>query len=384
MSAARPARQGRAIAKVIAAARVVSGDLVLEPGWVEWAGPTLLAVGGGAPPRAADLEASAATVTPGFVDIHAHGGGGAEFGADAAAALRARECHRAHGTTTMLASLVTAPADELERSVRMLAELVADGTLGGIHLEGPWLSAAHRGAHRAALLHPPTAAEVARLLAAGGGAVRCVTLAPELAGGLDAIRRVVDAGAVAAVGHTDATYATARAALDAGARLGTHLFNAMRPVHHREPGAALALLEHPAAHVEIIADGVHLHPAVVRAAATGAAGPVLVTDAMAAAGAPDGGYRLGGLDVEVRGRVARLRGSDTIAGSTLTLDAAVRYAVRHAGLPLLDAVRAATAGPAAVLGRIDIGRLVPGARADLVVLDEDLRVTRVLHAGNWV
>jgi N-acetylglucosamine-6-phosphate deacetylase len=284
----------------------------------------------------------------------------------------------------MLASLVTEAPDVLDRAVRALAELVADGLLAGVHLEGPWLSAAHHGAHRPDLLRTPTTAEVARLLGAGGGAVRCVTLAPELPGGLDAVRQVVAAGAVAAIGHTDATYAQARAALRAGATLGTHLFNAMRPVHHREPGPALALLQEPAATVEIIADGVHLHPAVVRAAAGGAARPVLVTDAMAAAGAPDGEYRLGALAVEVRGGAARVRGADTIAGSTLTMDAALRYAVREAGLPLLAAVRAATVTPADVLDRRDVGRLAEGSRADLVVLDADLRVTDVLHAGGWL
>jgi N-acetylglucosamine-6-phosphate deacetylase len=214
-----------------------------------------------------------------------------------------------------------------------------------------------------------------------------VTLAPELPGGTGAVRLLSDAGVVAAIGHTDATYDQARAAIDAGARVGTHLFNAMRPLHHREPGAVGALLDSDA-DVELVADGVHLHPAVLRTAFAAAPGRcILVTDAMAAAGAPDGDYRLGQMAVEVRGGTARLASEDgegAIAGSTLTMDAAVRYAVRTAGLPLLEVVRAASTTPAAAWGLHDVGSLEPGRRADLVVLDADLAVTRVMRGGAWV
>jgi N-acetylglucosamine-6-phosphate deacetylase len=212
-----------------------------------------------------------------------------------------------------------------------------------------------------------------------------VTLAPELRGGLDAVRRLAASGIVAAVGHTDATYDVARAALDAGASVGTHLFNAMRPLHHREPGPVAALLEHPDAHVELIADGVHVHPAALRLAA--GAKPhrtILVTDAMAAAAAQDGDYRLGRMTVTVREGVARLREGGAIAGSTLTMAAAVRYAVQVAGLPIQDVVRAATSSPATLLALDRVGSLRPGFRADLVVLDEHLAVQRVLHRGRWV
>jgi N-acetylglucosamine-6-phosphate deacetylase len=187
------------------------------------------------------------------------------------------------------------------------------------------------------------------------------------------------------IGHTDASYELARESLDAGASVGTHLFNAMRGLHQREPGPPTALLEHPDAFVELIADGVHLHPAVLRLAAT--VKPhhvVLVTDAMAAAASDDGDYQLGPRAVTVRNGVARLAGTDLIAGSTLTLAAAVRYAVREAGLPLPDVLRAATTTPATMLGLPRVGALQPGFLADLVVLDEDLRVTRVMKAGRWV
>jgi N-acetylglucosamine-6-phosphate deacetylase len=369
--------------QLLAAGRVVTPDEVLEPGWVEWSGARIVAVGAGAPPRTPDTSAPEASVVPGFVDTHVHGGGGASFGPHQDDVHTVLSAHLAHGTTTMVASLVTATLDDLERSVKSLGELVEDDVLAGIHLEGPWLSPHQHGAHAPELLRAPHRDDVRRLLDAGSGTIRMVTLAPELPGGLDAVRRVADAGAIAAVGHTDATYAETAAALAAGATAGTHLFNAMRPVHHREPGPALALLQHDGGFVELIADGVHLHPAVIRATTAGSARPVLVTDAMAAAGAPDGDYLLGDLDVTVTGGKAVIRGTDVIAGSTLTMDAAVRFAVESAGLTLIDAVRAATATPADLLNRPDLGRLVTGARADLVVLDPALRPTAVLRRGAW-
>jgi N-acetylglucosamine-6-phosphate deacetylase len=215
-----------------------------------------------------------------------------------------------------------------------------------------------------------------------------ITLAPERTGGLAAIRRIVDAGAVAAVGHTNATYTQARAAVDAGATVATHLFNAMRPVHHREPGPVLALIEDPRVTVELITDGVHLHPALYRDV-TANVGPdrvSLVTDAMAAAGMADGAYRLGALDVDVLGGVARVAGTDTIAGSTATMDQVFRFAVTHSGRrwdeAVTAAVRQSSVNPARALGLPD-PTLAPGAVADLVVLDDGLAVTGVLNRGAW-
>ncbi|WP_211318596.1 N-acetylglucosamine-6-phosphate deacetylase [Nocardioides silvaticus] len=375
---------------LVSADRVVTPDQVLTPGWIRVDGDVIAEVGAGAPPAPPDVALSesgaGATVTPGFVDVHNHGGGGASFDGgttdDAATAVRA---HLRHGTTTMLASLVSADQETLVSSVERLADVADDGLLAGIHLEGPWLSSSHAGAHDPALLADATPAAVDALLTAGRGHVRLVTLAPERPGGLDAVGRLAAAGVAAAIGHTDATYDQTRAALDAGATLGTHLFNAMRGLHHREPGPVAALLEHPDAYVELVADGVHVHPAALRLAAD--AKPqriVLITDAMAAAAAAEGRYRLGRLVVEVADGVARLAGSGAIAGSTLTMAAAVRYTVREVGLPLEDAVRAATATPAAMLGLDRVGALRPGHRADLVVLDDDLEVTRVLHRGRWV
>jgi N-acetylglucosamine-6-phosphate deacetylase len=284
----------------------------------------------------------------------------------------------------MVASLVTDSVDELERVVRTLAPAGHDGLLAGLHLEGPWLSPAYAGAHNPSLLAPPDRRSVERLVAAAGGTLRMVTLAPELPDALEAIRFLTSHGVKAAVGHTDATYEIAHAAIEAGATIGTHLFNAMRPVHHREPGPAIALLEDPGTFVEVVADGVHLHPAIIRSVAARKPGRfLLVTDAMAAAASDDGHYRLGPLDVEVRNGVARLAETDTIAGSTATMADTVRYSVQVAGLPLADTLQAATETPAALLGLDDVGVIRPGARADLVVLDESLAVTAVMCGGVW-
>ena len=371
---------------LLSAGRVVTPARVFAPGWLQVEGQRIAEVGPGAPPRPADLELPAATVVPGFVDTHVHGGGGASFdGGDPEACATAVRAHLAHGTTTMMASLVTASTESLRGSVGRIADLADDRLLAGIHLEGPWLSRRYAGAHDPELLTDPKPAQVDALLEAGRGHVRMVTLAPELTGGLDAIRQLTAAGVVAAIGHTDATYDVARAALDAGAGVGTHLFNAMRGLHHREPGPVAALLEHPDTYVELVADGVHVHPAALRLAAR--AKPhltVLVTDAMAAAAAADGDYHLGRLTVTVRDGVARLADTGAIAGSTLTMAAAVRYAVQVAGLPIEDVVRAATSSPATLLGLDRVGALRPGFDADLVVLDDDLVVQRVLRKGAWV
>jgi N-acetylglucosamine-6-phosphate deacetylase len=289
----------------------------------------------------------------------------------------------------MVASLVAAHPAELLTQVRAMAEQVQSGLVAGIHLEGPWLAAERCGAHELSALRDPDPAELHRVLEAGGGTIRMVTLAPERVGGLEAIRRIVDAGAAVAIGHTEATYAQATAAVNAGATVATHLFNAMRPVHHREPGPVLALMDDPRVTVELITDGVHLHPALYRDVSR-SVGPdrvALVTDAMAAAGMADGGYMLGPLAVQVTDGVARVAGTDTIAGSTATMDHIFRYAVANSGLPrqeaLLAAVRQSSVNPARALGLPAAGLSV-GAAADLVVLDDALAVIGVLHQGSWI
>jgi N-acetylglucosamine-6-phosphate deacetylase len=362
----------------------------LRPGWIEVTDGTVRAIGSGAPPHRADADLGAVTVVPGFVDTHVHGGGGASFSmANPADTSTAATQHLRHGTTTLVASLVTAGPAELARQVAELAQQVRADVIAGIHLEGPWLSTKRCGAHEPSLMRDPDRDEIDRVLSLGDGTIRMVTLAPERHGALAAISRIVDAGAVAAVGHTDATYAQTRAAIDAGATVGTHLFNAMRPIHQREPGPVIALLEDSRVTVELIADGVHVDPALYRHVTRSAAPDrvSLVTDAMAAAGMPDGAYRLGTLAVDVVDGAARVAGTSTIAGGTATMDRVFRFAVTHSGLPrdeaLMLAVRQASMNPSRVLGRPFAG-LVPGATADLVVLNSDLAVVGVLRRGSWV
>ncbi|WP_034271737.1 N-acetylglucosamine-6-phosphate deacetylase [Haloechinothrix halophila] len=377
---------------VLRSARVVAGDRVLDRGWVRVEGARIVEVGDGAAPGDdatpdGHIDLGGAWLVPGFVDIHVHGGGGASFCAgDPAQARRAAEFHRSHGSTTIIASLVTASASDLLASVRMLADLVADDVIAGVHLEGPYLAAARCGAHDPALLRAPDPAEIATVLDNGRGTIRQVTIAPELPGALELITHLANAGVVAALGHTDATYAQARAGFDAGGRLATHLYNGMRPIHHREPGVVTAALTDERVAVELINDGVHLHPAIVRDAfaRAGADRVALVTDAMTAAGAVDGEYDLGGQRVVVTDGVARLGGGGAIAGSTLTMDVALQRTVRAAGVSVVDAVCAAATTPARVLGLDDVGAIEPGRLADLVVLTDDLAVRGVMRHGQWV
>ncbi|GAA2400395.1 N-acetylglucosamine-6-phosphate deacetylase [Catellatospora methionotrophica] len=325
-------------------------------------------------------------VLPGFVDIHNHGGGGFTFTTgDAAQARQAAAFHLRHGTTTMLASLVSSPFELMRDAVLAYAPLVAEGVLAGVHFEGPYLSHARCGAQNPAFLRDPSLDELTEILKLADGALRMVTIAPERAGAMDAIRLLVEHGTVAAVGHTDGSYAEVMAAVEAGATVGTHLFNGMRPVHHREPGPIVALLDSPTVVCELVADGVHLHDGTLAyvAHSAGTARSALITDAMTAAGMPDGEYDLGGLTVTVADRVARLAGG-SIAGSTLTMDAAVRQAL-GAGLSITDVAAMAATTPARAIGLADdLGALRPGLRADLVELDAEVRVVRVMKSGEWI
>jgi len=382
-------------ARLLAGGRIVTPGGVLSPGWIRLAGGVIDAVGPGEPPEPRPGEPApaglrGAWVLPGFVDVHVHGGGGASFTEGPAGdARRAAEFHLRNGSTTIVASLVTAPVTELETRAAMLAGLVDDGVIAGIHLEGPFLSAARCGAQDPRHMVPPDVAAFGRLHAAAAGHLRVITLAPELPGATGLIEAVVQAGVVAAVGHTDATADVTAAAVDAGATHATHLFNGMRPLHHREPGPVGALLDRDEVTCEVIADGVHLHDTAVRLVAR-AAGPgrlVLVTDAMAAAGMADGRYSLGSMQVEVAGGVARLvadGGPGAIAGSTATMAGVVRHAIA-AGLPVTEAAAAASTNPARVLGLGGkTGALRPGLAADLVVCDDDFGLRAVMRHGEWV
>lgn len=373
---------------LITAACIATGAELLRPGWVEISEGRIVDLGTRPAPRPADVALGEVTVVPGFVDTHVHGGGGGTFSdANLDSSRRAIDLHRRHGTTSLLASLVSAPPAELLRQVKVLSEQVADGLLAGLHLEGPWLSHHRCGAHEPSALRDPDPTELDRLLLAGEGSVRMITIAPELDGALAAIRRTTDAGVVAAVGHTDGSYQTTRDAIEAGATVGTHVFNAMRPVHHREPGPVVALAQDPRVTLEMITDGIHLHPALYQLILSRSSERIsLVTDAMAAAGMPDGGYELGTQAVQVVDGVARLVASDTIAGSTATMDQLFRFAIAHGDsdpdTALRTAVRQTSITPARSLGLPSAG-LFPGAVGDLVALDNEFRVTAVMHRGAW-
>ncbi|GAA0815028.1 N-acetylglucosamine-6-phosphate deacetylase [Spirilliplanes yamanashiensis] len=331
-------------------------------------------------------DAGTDVIVPGFVDIHTHGGGGHAFTLGDAEAVRAGAAfHLGHGTTTLVASLVSSPFELMRTATAAYAPLFHEGVIAGIHFEGPYLSAVRCGAQNPAYLRDPSADEIAEVIKLGEGAVRMMTIAPERAGALDAIRQLVAAGVVAAIGHTDATWEQTRAGVAAGATVGTHVFNGMRPPHHREPGPVFGLLDAAPVVCEFIADGIHLHDGTLAFAAgvTGPARAALITDAMDAAGMADGRYELGGQAVLVADGVARLERDGAIAGSTLTMDAALRRAV-GAGITLADAVTMASATPARAIGLTDRGAIAPGLRADLVVLAEDLTVKRVMRGGAWV
>lgn len=364
------------------------------PGWVQVSGERVLAVGTGRPPAGPSQhpgdDLGDVTIVPGLVDLHCHGGAGAAFADDADAARAAAAGQHRHGTTTVMASLVTDTTAALARQVAALAPLVRSDDVAGVHLEGPWLTRA--GAHDPALLRDPDPDEVDRLV--DPQVVVMVTLAPERPGAMAAIRALSARGVRVALGHSDATYQVGREAIEAGARIGTHLYNASGPWHHREPGLAGALLADERVTVELIADGAHLHPAVVAEVARRAPGRfVLVSDAIAAAGLTpgdtghqrdDAAYQLGGQPVVVRDGVARRADTGAIAGSVTVLARALRYAVQVAGLPLHAALAAVTTTPARVLGRHDIGSLRPGGYADLVALDGDLQVVVVMRRGRWL
>lgn len=372
---------------VIHSVRLIDDGAVTPDAWIAFADGLVQATGTGEAwrelPAADVIDGHGAHLAPGFVDIHGHGGAGASFDDGVEAIRTARAMHLAHGTTRAVVSLVTASIDDLARRVAVVADLVErDATILGSHLEGPFLDVAHKGAHTESLLRPADAASVARLVDAGRGTVRQVTLAPELPGGLDATAQFVAAGVAVAVGHTSATEEQTRAAFDAGATILTHAFNGMPGIHHRAPGPVVAAMRDDRVTLEIIADGTHVHPDVIALAFAGAPGRIaLITDAMAAAGASDGHYELGGLAVTVTDGTARLDSNGSIAGSTLTQDAALRLVVRG-GLALPAAVAALTSVPARAIGVAGrYGSLRPGAAADAVVLDDDLRVRQVWVNG---
>jgi N-acetylglucosamine-6-phosphate deacetylase len=375
---------------LIAAPRLITaaaGSRIVAPGYVAFAGGVVTAVGRGAPPRAPDIALPGGVLLPGFVDLQVNGYFGEEFltaGADGWARVATRLPQT--GTTAFLPTFVTAPLGVLTAGLRAASALIPALTAGarvlGVHVEGPFISPARKGAHNEAWITEPSADAVAELLDAGRGVLRLVTLAPERSGGMAAITALTEAGVLVSIGHSDATARQVAEAADHGARMVTHLFNAQRPMHHREPGVVGQALTDPRLTSGLIADMRHVNPLVCVLAFRAAPGRICaVTDAAACAGMPPGSYKLGGEAIELPPGDGEppVRGDGTLAGSGLRMDAAVANLVA-AGIELAEAVSAATRVPADLIGRPDLGRIAPGAAADLAWLGDDLR-TRAAWIG---
>lgn len=338
------------------------------------------------------IDAAGAIMVPGYVDIHAHGAWSASFDDGPEGIAMARAGHMAHGTTRQVLSLITNPLDVMCRNLRTVHDTMQSRPdILGAHLEGPFLAISRKGAHDPACLLDPVPQTVDRLLDAASGCLRQITIAPELPHGIEAIGRFAQAGVVPAVGHCDADYEAARRGFDAGARILTHLFNAMNGLHHRNPGPIPAAVEDRRVTLELINDGFHVQdPAIRLAWGFAPHRTAFVTDAMSATGCPDGRYLLGALDVDVKDGHARLVSNGAIAGSTLVLEHAVQRAVLQLGIQPADAVEAATWTPAKALGfdrpnpvtGCPLGLLKPGYAADVLLLEaSSWRVARTWCAG---
>jgi N-acetylglucosamine-6-phosphate deacetylase len=369
---------------------IADAGILIRDGVIEAVGPR---AGMQLPAGAVEIREPDAIAAPGFVDVHIHGAGGHDVMEGAAEALDAVAGMVARrGTTSFVATTVTASPEETCRSAEGIARYIAGqkerrGTSGraeilGIHFEGPFLSPARRGVHPPEWLRLPSAELLEKFLAAAGGMGRIITLAPELLGAGPCIAAARQAGMAVAIGHTDATYEQAQAAIARGAHHGTHVYNAMRPFTHRDSGVIGAVLTAPEVTAELIADGVHVDEGAMRLllAAKGAERVILVSDGIAATGMPDGNYTLGTIEVTVSGGVCR-NAEGTLAGSTLTLDRALRN-IMALGVPLGDALRMLTVNPAKLVGLEGRkGALREGADADIVLLDAGLQLRRVFARG---
>ncbi|MEG0161128.1 MAG: N-acetylglucosamine-6-phosphate deacetylase [Aurantimicrobium sp.] len=375
---------------IIHSSKLCTSGQVLHSGWVRVNSQGFIAeIGTGESwkefPAQQIVDANESWLAPGFLDIHCHGGKGISYESDSDNPLTSLDLHQIHGVTGSMLSLVSASLDEICQRLETLSK-ITDPRFLGIHLEGPFLSALYKGAHNEAALINPSASAVERLLSSASGTLRQITLAPELPGALEAIRTFVDADVAVAVGHTSANYEQAKAAFDSGATILTHTFNGMPALHHRQPGPILAALQNPNVFLELILDGTHVDVNVAKWLFDIAPGRVvLITDAMAAAGNEDGMYTLGGLEVNVVDGVARLCCGDSIAGSTLTLNQAVRNASILCDIDMVSVISSVTSTPAQAIGVQDSrGYLEIGRKADMVMFDSLDSLPRVWQAGHEI
>lgn len=368
-------------------ARKLDADGYVDDFWMIVDGDTIMRTGSGSAPNEATagrVDVEGKLLVPGFIDLHGHGGGGHSFDGDAHDIRAAVATHRRHGTTRSVLSLVTNPMPQLHESLARVADLCAeDPTILGSHLEGPFLSPDHKGAHNEELLCDPLPHDVEALIEASRGTLRQITVAPERNGALEAIAILVESGVLVAIGHSGCDINLTRQAFDQGASLLTHAFNAMKGIHHRAPGPIVAAFDDDRVTIELILDGHHVHPEVAHLAFTAAPGRIaLITDAMAGAASADGEYQLGSLTVTVDNGRAVLSGTTSLAGSTLTQDAALRTAVHQAHVSPHEAITALTLTPARALGEDDrLGLLASGYAADVVILDHELHVQHVWANG---
>ena len=367
---------------------VPDAGILVRDGVIEFAGPRS---GVELPAGAQEVAAADSTAIPGFLDVHIHGAGGRDvMEGDQSALSTITGRLAAYGTTSLLATTVTAGADETCRAIEEISKYVstqyqtndARAEILGIHFEGPFLSKERRGVHPTEFLQLPSAELLQRFLQAASGNARILTIAPELLGAMSCIDAARSLGMVVSIGHTDATYEQARAAIAHGAHHATHVYNAMRPFTHRDPGVIGAVLTTQEVTAELIADGVHVDEIAMKVLlqAKGAEGVILISDGISATGMPDGTYRLGGLEVTVSGGVCR-NSEGKLAGSTLTLDRALRNIVKL-GIPFADAVGMLTLNPATLLGiEFKKGALRTGADADIVLLNKSLEIVKVWVRG---
>lgn len=373
---------------------VADGAVAIRDGKIIWVGPeAALPAAPAERPLAAwpRFDAGGGHIVPGFVDVHIHGGGGGDvMQATPEGLLTMARAHAKHGTTAFLASTATAPHDALVAAAQNVRRVMDEPTGGarviGLHLEGPYINPKRVGAQNPAFVRDPNLGELREFAAILGDGFKRITIAPEQPGAPAAIAWLAERGVGVSLGHTAATYEEARRGVDAGARYATHTYNAMSPLHHREPGVVGLALSDERVTCELIADTIHVHPAAMQAlwAAKGEGRVALITDAIMAMGRPDGVYDFGGLRIHVKAGSARLDDGVTLAGSVLDMATAIRNSVA-CGVSLERAVRAASEVPAQAAGAGHRkGRLAPGYDADIAVLDADLRCTATWVAGEQV
>jgi N-acetylglucosamine-6-phosphate deacetylase len=378
--------------------RIVTPSSVIHDGFIETSNGRIVRVGPGAPGKSARsddhvrklVDLRGAVVVPGFIDIHTHGGGGASFSDGSSAIGRAVRMHLGHGTTTMLVSLITDSQSKMEAEAASAAAVhgTARDVIAGIHLEGPFVSGCHLGIMPGRHARQPSLAAVDAIQRASGGLVRMVTIAPELDSAMSLISELKTKGIIPAIGHSAADYDQAMQAARAGATVVTHLFNAMRPIHHRSPGIVAAAMD-ANLYVEVINDGTHLHDATIRMVHRLFPQKIIsITDAMPATGAPDGTYEIAGQRALVQDGKSRLLNDDgtlgPVAGSTLTMDVAFKRAVEVGGFTLDEAVASTSTNAARLLGiHREVGAITAGLWAHLVFLDPELRVRAVLRGDRW-